>query len=394
MTINYYNCPNSEPFKRFSNQNQIPEFLSYEPNFGQIQEFVKKFESFKNLLIIGHGGSISTFLGWYSAQKHLAVKQVFFLSSVDPDLISAYQRQLDPKHTLVLAISKSGETVTQLEALLQFLNYPLVFITSPRTPLHEIAERLSAEVFLHPSIGGRYTGFTEVALLPAALCGLDIQGFFQSGRQMHTKFLESNEAWTAASILYLLEKQGFADVYLPIYSAFLFPFQLLIVQLCHESFGKAGKGGSYLAMEAPESQHHSNQRFFGGLKNIAGWFLGVENFSNHLVSRVPHALANILIKSEPLSMLNGIPLESAMQAEREGSITDAKQQGIPCLEMLIKDTQAGSLGAFVAFWQLFAIYSAVLRGVDPFNQPQVEASKVISFNQRLIFSNTLSSSKY
>jgi glucose-6-phosphate isomerase len=45
----------------------------------------------------------------------------------------------------------------------------------------------------------------------------------------------------------------------------------------------------------------------------------------------------------------------------------------------------GEVGNFVAFWQLYAIYSALLRGVNAFDQPSVEASKLISFNKRLQF---------
>jgi glucose-6-phosphate isomerase len=163
----------------------------------------------------------------------------------------------------------------------------------------------------------------------------------------------------------------------------------LIVQLCHESFGKAGKGQTYFAHEAPESQHHTNQRFFGGAKNICGFFFSSQTFVHPTINQFPPAVHSVQVRGRPLFDLSKIPLEKALEFELYGTLEDAKIWGIPVAHLAINGFVPEEIGAFTAFWQLYAIYASVLRKVDPFNQPQVESSKGISFNKRLQFKGLL-----
>lgn len=388
MQIKFYNTP--EPISLDVNLVQeIPNFVNYKPDFALMQKLAEEFSKYQNLIIVGHGGSVTSFAAIYGAMQNHSSKKVYFVSTVDPVYISRIKKEASTLNTLVIAISKSGETVTQLEALMQFIFYPLLFVTGPVGPLAEIAHRMNAKVVIHPSIGGRFTGFTEVALLPAALCGFDVQKIYKGGQELLQKFSEDNEACDAASVLYQLEQKNICDIFLPIYSHELVDFGNLIVQLCHESFGKDGKGQTYFAHEAPESQHHTNQRFFGGPKNIAGWFLGVETLGSNLTTKVPESLADIPLKNSNLSVLDQIPLQSSLQFEREATIEDAKLQNIPLVEMQLTDLSSEEVGRLMAFWQMFAVYSSILRGVDPFNQPQVENSKNISFAKREKFKGQL-----
>jgi glucose-6-phosphate isomerase len=384
MKLEYFNCPSAKAFGDISLPIDV-EFLSYEPDFGAIKQIAEKYASYKNILVIGHGGSINSFYGIYSALEAKATKAAYFLSTVDPDDIAWMKQQLSPENTLVIAISKSGETVTQIEALAQFLDFPLLFITGAETALAQIAKARGGEVIAHPSIGGRYTGFTEIALLPAALCGFDIEAIFQAGRAMHQKFNEDNEAWQAASVLVQLEEKGYIDVFLPFYSHAAFGMSKLIVQLCHESFGKNGLGQTYFAHESPESQHHTNQRFLDGRKNIVGFFVSVENFNNNLVTQIPDEMGSIPIKLNELKVLNNIPLAKSMQYEMEATLQDAKDLGIPGAHLSLSQLDEKELGQFMAFWQMYAVYGALIRGVNPFDQPAVENSKRISFQKRLEF---------
>lgn len=388
MKIEFHNCPESDLITTASLP-EAPAFLSYTPNFKQIDELVDLYKNFKNLVIIGHGGSISTFYGIYHALREKSTKQVHFVSTVDPDFISEVKSFVSKEDTLVIAISKSGETITQLEALFQFEEFPLVILTGIAGPLAEVAVKLKAKTVMHPTIGGRFTGLTEVALLPAALCGFDTRELFRAGHELHATYSKDNSAFQSASIFEKLEQQGIVDVFMPFYDSHLFAFSNLIVQLCHESFGKDGKGQTYFSHTAPESQHHTNQRFFGGRKNIAGWFTSTEVPLTNLTTTVPASSRDIPLKDGKMDALGGIPLFSALQAELHGTIEDAKLQDIPIANMTLEKRTESELGKLIAFWQLYAIYSAVLRGVNPFDQPQVENSKKISFDKRLQFKSLL-----
>jgi glucose-6-phosphate isomerase len=382
MKLEFYNCPQPKELDK-AQMPEAPAFLSYEPNFDQIQKTVEQFSGFKNILIVGHGGSVSSFYGMYYALREQSQKQAYFLSTVDPDYIAELKTFLTPEETLVIAISKSGETITQMEALFQFADFPLLFITGSMGPLAEVAEKLNAKIVLHPPIGGRYTGMTEVALVPAALCGFDIKAMYSAASKWYDKYLQTNDAFAAASVMQQLEDKGIVDVYMPVYDSHLFPMTNLVVQLCHESFGKDGEGQTYFAHSAPESQHHTNQRFFGGRKNIAGWFASTDKPLKDFVTAISDSVATVPLKESTLGMLNGMPLSFALKAELEGTLEDAKLQNIPVISQSIGERTPEEVGNLIAFWQLYAVYGSVLRNVDPFDQPQVENSKKISFAKRL-----------
>jgi len=382
MKLKFYNCPAPKKFDK-KIISEIPSFISYEPDFKLISKLKNKYKKFENILIVGHGGSINSLVGIYYGLRYQADKKIFFLNTIDPDYIHWLKSNLKPKNTLVIAISKSGENITQLEAVNQFLNYPLLFITEVGTPFHKMALKLNAEVVIHPNIGGRYTGMTEVALLPAGIAGIDVQKIYSGAVEFYHNFQKDNSAWDAASVLFQLEQKGYVDVFMPIYSKNLFPLSNAIIQLCHESFGKAKKGQTYFAHEAPESQHHTNQRFFGGRKNIMGFFIGVEKFLHDCVNKYPANIQSISIKGKTFGDISGIDLGRTMQFELLGTLNDAKSQGIPVAWLSIESFGPEEIGRLIAFWQLYAVYGSLLRKVNPYDQPQVEASKKLSFSERL-----------
>lgn len=381
MKIKFYNTPESQQFDGDLTLDK-PNFLEYRPDFSLLEKLKHKYFSKKKLIVIGHGGSITTFAGLYGALKHQSTKQVFLVSTNDSDYLTEVKSKTDPSDTLVIAVSKSGETVTQLEALLQFVNYPMLVVTGVAGPLVEIAHAVNAEIVVHPPIGGRFSGFTEAALVPAAICDFNCEKIYDGGHTWYAQFNKPNLAYEAASVFNQLEGLGIVDVFLPIYSSKLFSFANLIVQLCHESFGKEGKGQTYFAHEAPESQHHTNQRFFGGQKNIAGWFISSLNSQTNLITAVPQNLSHIPLKGQTLAVLDQIPLQEALQFEREANIDYAKINDVPIVDMQLEEISEYYLGELIAFWQMYAIYSSLFRAVNPYDQPEVEASKKISFSRR------------
>lgn len=388
MKLEFYNTPKPEKMDA-GRLPQEPEFLTYRPDFKLIEDFARNYQKYQNLLIIGNGGSITSFYGFYNALKYQAKKSVYFLTTLDPDYIFELKKTLTPETTLVMSISKSGENTMQLEMTAPFFDYPMLVVTGKSSPLRALAEKLQLDIVTHPTIGGRYTGLTEVGLLPAAVVGLDAEGLYKGAGEIYNFYSRDNLAWRAASVFYQLEQKGFVDVFMPFYSHNLFPMSALIVQLCHESFGKDGKGQTYLTSEAPESQHHTNQRFFGGRKNIAGFFVGSDTFLHPTQNTFPPASHSVQIKGRVLFDINKIPLEKSLRFELEATLEDARIHGIPLAHLSVAGFSPEAIGRFTAFWQLYAVYSSALRGVDPFDQPQVESSKNISFNKRLQYKGLL-----
>lgn len=388
MKLEYFNCPQPEEFNG-ALLKEVPPFLSYKPDFKLMADLADEFSKYKNVLVIGHGGSISTIWGIYNALMHEATKSFYTLCTVDPDYITELKKTLTPENTVVVAVSKSGETVTQIEALLQFTDFPLVVVAGSMGPLREMAEELGAKVVQHPPLSGRYSGFSEVALVPAALCGLDIEAMYAGAQKVYQQYQQNNDAYQAASVMQQLEDRGFVDVFMPIYDWHFYSLNSLVIQLCHESFGKDGQGQTYFAHHAPESQHHSNQRFLGGRRNMAGWFIATDKPLHDLTTKVPDNLKNLTLKDKTLAALDSIPLSYSLNAELNGTLEDAKLQNIPVVYQHMPERTATEVGTFIGFWHLFAVYSSLLRNVDPFNQPQVENSKKISFAKRLQYKGLL-----
>jgi glucose-6-phosphate isomerase len=385
MQLQFFNAPQPEAFRRDLLPGEKPAFVSYVPNWDLITKTAKEYKNYTKIIIVGHGGSITSFYAMYQAFESHATKKAYFVSTVDPDYIADIREATSPEDTLVIAVTKSGENTTQVEALMHFTHYPLVFITGSGSPVEEIAKKLQAKIITHPPIGGRYTGLTEVALVPAALCGFDVQAMYTGANKFYEVYERDNLAWRAASVLNQLEEKGYVDVFMPFYSHRLFGFSSVIVQLCHESFGKAGEGQTYIASEAPESQHHTNQRFFGGRKNMAGFFTSVDIPEYDLTTEVPTSIQSVSFKEQHLVVLHKIPLQAALLAELKGTMDDAKANGIPLAHMSLASVTSETVGSLLGFWQLYGVYASLLRGVNPFDQPQVESSKIISFKERLKF---------
>ncbi len=193
-----------------------------------------------------------------------------------------------------------------------------------------------------------------------------------------------NPALNLASNMFLLEEKGFLEVFMPVYSYKLSSFLPIIVQLMHESFGKEEKGQSFFGDLAPESQHHTNQRFFGGRKNICGLFMRVLNQKDSQSKvNIPENLKDVPLKNHGLDSISGIPYEKALEFEYEGTYEDAVDKGIPVIDVSLDRIDEENIGEMMGFWQYVAVYSSILRSVNPYDQPMVESSKKISFSKRL-----------
>lgn len=367
-----------------------PDFEKTKADLKQIASQVNKYRKYKNVILIGNGGSRTSAWAFYHALFEFRNKTNFeFLASAEPELIRNLRKKYSKKDTLVVAISKSGDNVNAIEPLLNFLDYPVLAITGEKTSaLSEMAGRKKWEIILHPEVGGRFSGLTACGLAPAFLMGLPIEEIYAGAESGYRKYnfkinLEKNDALKLAMHLADLEEKKFVEIFTAVYSSALFGFLPLIVQLVHESAGKGGLGQTVYGDYAPESQHHTNQRFFGGLKNAVGLFLGVERSKNDIVLKVPKDLAEVNFSGHPLKVLDGLKASDAMRFDRQGVIGNCVHKKIPAAELLVDEVTPKSMGEFMVFWQYFSVYAALIRGVDPYNQPEVEDSKKISFELRL-----------
>lgn len=359
-----------------------PHFAKHEPNFNRLDELPRDFQ---NLIVIGNGGSVTSFRAIEHAFRDEHSKNVEIITTMDPDYLRYVKKSMKKEETIVMPISKSGDTPGVLESTLYFLNegYQVIPLTSKEeSTLYQIAERQELKKVEHPDIGGRFTGLSETALAPAAMLGLHVREIFRGGRKIHNDLApgKSNKASKLAQYLHEAEIKGFSQVLTPFYPTRLFGFYPLLVQLMHESVCKNGEGQTFFGDLGPEYQHHTNQRLFGGKSDIIPLF--VEGTHEHKTIDVPKNLEDIELRGKTLRDLAGKSYENSLAAEAEGVKQALEDDQKPYLVLKLNEFNYASVGGLMAFLQYLAVYSSWLRGVDPFNQPDVESSKVIGFEKR------------
>lgn len=361
-----------------------PRFAEYSPDLEKLKVLREKYQDKKNIIVEGNGGAISNFRGIYSALKNMSDKNVFLLDTEDPDYISELRMKCPKEDTLVILTSKSGTRIQVLANYFAFADYPLLIITEDNDgTLNKIRKIKNIDVSFYPSVEmtDRFTGLTESALTTAEIVGINTEDIIKGGKEMYalcsaqTK-TKDNPALQLALTLDKLENSGYTELFLSIYSKKLSGFIELIIQLFHESVCKNGLGQTIYGSEAPENQHHTLQRFISGRKNSVGLFLTIENVSNKETKiEVEDDLKNTTCRNINLEKLNNISLEEIIKAEFQGTWQDTVDNNIPAINFELKEISPYTTGQFMAFFYYFTFYSALLRGVNPCDQPGVEKSK-------------------
>ena len=366
----------------------IPKFATYAPDFEAIKRAGERYRGKKNLIIEGNGGSISTFRGFWSCFESDTDQNVYILDSDDPDYIALLRKKCPKEDTLFIVINRSGNSIQTISGYLAFKDYETIFITARGSTLFQIGTAENVPLFdktaEDPEFAGRYSGITEFALIPAAITGMDVEAIAAGAREMYDKCapsvpFESNPALRFALHLDKLEKLRYDEVFLTIYSKKVTGFFELFVQLIHESVCKEGKGQTIYGGDAPENQHHTLQRFNSGKKNSIGFFITVENFQNDYKLDVPDALDDIQCRNIKLEQFEKLSMQDVIHTEFEGTWKDTVEENIPAVNLRLREVSPATAGMLTAFFQYVTFYSAILRDVDPFNQPGVEKSKEYIF---------------
>ena len=386
-------------------QTPVPNFAKYTPDSKEIKKLKEKYKSKKYIIVEGNGGSISNFRGICRTLGTELDKNVFILDTEDPAYIYELKKKCSPQNTLVILTSKSGTRIQVLANYFAFQDYPILAITEDNDgALNQIRKIKNLAVSFHPEISGRYSGLTECALTPAEIVGIDTEKIIKGGKEMYAHRINgfksktlnqhknNNPALQLALTLDKLEKLGYIEIFLSIYSKRLSGFFELIKQLFHESVCKNKLGQTIYGGEAPENQHHTLQRFISGRKNSLGLFITVreENelelkatfanvaFNSNSFSstfKIPTNLKNIKCRNIVLGDLNNISLDKIIKSEFQGTWQDVVDNNIPAIHLELDEISPYAIGQFMAFFQYTAFYSALLRGVNPCDQPGVEKSK-------------------
>ena len=365
--------------------------------FERIKKAAKKIQSNSEVLIvIGIGGS---YLGGRAALEfvngvnfnkkvHKGIPEVYFVgNSISSDYLSDIIEILGDRDFSINVISKSGTTTEPAIAFRIFKKIiedkygkegakERVFATTDkaRGALKSMCNTEGYETFVIPDdVGGRFSVLTPVGLLPMAAAGIDIDAVMQGASDAVATYknddLENNDCLKYAATRQILGRKGKAIEILANYEPSLTMFGEWYKQLYAESEGKDGKGIFPVSANFSTDLHSIGQFIQDGSRNLFETVLWVEN-----------AKKNITIETdaENLDGLNFVADKTIQYVNSKayaGTFLAHVDGGVPTMVLEVEKTDAYNFGQLVYFFEKALAISGYMLGVNPFDQPGVEAYK-------------------
>ena len=320
-----------------------------------LQKFAKEVQTrgFEYILLLGMGGSSlcpEVLRMTFGHIPHFPVLHV--LDSTDPAQVKAFEHQIDISKTLFIVSSKSGSTLEPnifkqyfFERTKQTLGGHeagghFIAITDPGSKMQQVAE---ADKFLHvffgrPSIGGRYSALSNFGMIPAAAIGLDTRKFLSRAAEMvrgcaPSAAVQENPGAALGIILGAAANAG-RDKVTIITSAGISDLGAWLEQLLAESTGKIGKGIIPVDRERLGSPDvYGNDRLFAYVR-----------------------------------------LENDAHTDQDAKLDALEKAGQPVVRITMPDIY--DLGAEFFRWEIATAVAGAIIGINAFNQPDVEASKL------------------
>jgi len=320
-----------------------------------LQKFAKEVQlrGFEHILLLGMGGSSlcpEVLRMTFGRIPHFP--QLHVLDSTDPAQVKAFEHQIDMPKTLFIVSSKSGSTLepnifkqyfferTKQVVGADKVGSHFVAITDPGSKMQQVAE---GDRFLHiffgrPSIGGRYSALSNFGMVPAAAMGLDTKKFLERAAEMERACgpsvnVEENPGAVLGIILGAAANAG-RDKVTIITSHGISDLGAWLEQLIAESTGKIGKG-----IIPVDREHLASPEGYGSDRVFAY-----------------------------------IRLESDVDSEQDAKVVALEKAGHPVVRITMPDIY--DLGAEFFRWEIATAVAGAIIGINPFNQPDVEASKV------------------
>jgi len=344
--------------------NQIIQSFTKTYDNSYSHNLISKLNKFKNINLIGMGGSTLGSQAIYSFFKPRVNKEFNFFDNLDN-----YNSSKN-KNTLNLVISKSGntlETITNLNLYIKKYQKNVFITEKKRNFLNDLASKLKAEVISHNDfIGGRYSVLSEVGMLPADLMGLNQSKFRQFNNLVKNKKFINSLISNVSNILELSIKKKTNSIILN-YDQKSLDFFYWYQQLVAESLGKKGKGLLPVISNMPKDNHSLMQLYLSGRQNNFFTFFFVnDKFSNKISDkRLLGSNAFLMNKS-----LNDIKIAQFNATRRV-----FKKKKIPHRSFLIKKRDEKTLGELFIFFMLETILLGRALNVNPYDQPSVELIK-------------------
>ena len=369
-----FNQVSSDILKNIDNTKNTFNVFSDKFKFNFSINELSKFKKYRNIVLIGMGGSILCSEAIKGFLIHKIKKKVFFFNDINPELIYQTKKKINFKKTLFIIISKSGSTI---ETLSNFLSLKIIKKNSKNIILisekknnflFNLSKKLNLFYIEHKDyIGGRYSVLSEVGIVPAYLMGLDIIKLRSKLKQFlrgSKKNLLRSDVVNLASII---SEKKYSNLVLLNYEPRFEKFLYWVQQLIAESLGKNKMGLFPIISNAPKDHHSLLQLYLDGPKNNLFYiFYNNEKIKTKIKTK-NFSKKEIFFKNKSLSEIK--------IAQKNALIRVFKHKKIPFKEFEIKKFNEKTLSSLFSYFMLKTAIAGKLLNMNPFNQPQVEQVK-------------------
>ena len=347
------------------------------------------------LVVIGIGGS---YLGARAVIEFLKSPLYNNLKKDTPDIyyagnglsataLSELLFICEGKDICINVISKSGTTTEPAVAFRIFRNLleekygkegarERIFVTTDRAKgtLKSFSDESGYQTFVVPDdVGGRFSVLTAVGLLPIAVAGIDIdklmEGANSARKELCSTDIEKNDCYKYAAIRNLLLRKGKVTEIFVAYEPFAQMFSEWWKQLYGESEGKDGKGIYPASAIFSTDLHSLGQYIQEGQRTIFETVLDVKDAGAKMP--IPNDENNI----DGLNFLSGKDLDFVNKNAMQGTLLAHMDGDVPNIVIELDKKDEYSLGYLIYFFEKACAISGYTLGVNPFNQPGVEAYK-------------------
>ena len=364
--------------------------------FARIKDAAEKIKKCCDILVvIGIGGS---YLGARAAIEFVKSPLYNNLKKDTPDIYFAGNNISTTALTELLSIcegrdicvnviSKSGTTTEPAVAFRVFKSLleekygkegakDRIFVTTDkaRGTLKQFSDAAGYETFVVPDdVGGRYSVLTAVGLLPIAAAGIDIDAMMNGAADARVDYsssdIEKNDAVKYAVIRNALLRKGKSTEILVGYEPYMLMLNEWWKQLYGESEGKDNKGIFPASVIFSTDLHSLGQYIQEGQRNLFETVINIKDPGAKFV--IPNDPNNV----DGLNFISGKELDYVNKTAMLATLIAHNDGGVPNILLEIDDRSAHSFGYIVYFFELACAISGYILGVNPFDQPGVEAYK-------------------
>lgn len=340
-------------------------------------------------VLIGVGGSNNAARSVIEALREDDAPEIIYAgNTLSPHALSKMMKQLEGKSVYIDCIAKNFETLepgSSFRILREYL-YKTYGEDAPRriiatgtigSSLDQLCQDNGYTFIDFPlNVGGRYTAMTNVGLLPMAVAGIDIRALVKGAHDMqvrvHEETAEDNIAYRYACLRNLFYNKGFRVELLSTFEPQFRWFYKWWTQLFAESEGKDNKGIFPVACEFSEELHSVGQYIQDGSPIMFETFLDVKEPTGSLVVHPDD-------KKDYFDYLDNKDFWDINKAAFHATVK-AHCEKLPVMTFELDRLDAYHFGQLFYFFQFACYLSCKIMGVNPFNQPGVEAYKKWMFD--------------